>query len=65
MMLPIVLAYLHLIESFLHLGLMTLSRMQLCRLRKVSLSMLSLLTCHLYKEKKSIKVQLHSPRTFT
>jgi hypothetical protein len=42
MMFPIFLAYLDLIETFLHLGLMELSSMQLCRLRKVSLLMLSL-----------------------
>ena len=40
------LAYLDLIEAFLHLGLMKLSSMQLCRLRKVSRLMLSLLACH-------------------
>jgi len=32
MMFPILLAYLDLIEAFLHLGLMKLSSMQLCRL---------------------------------
>jgi hypothetical protein len=57
-MLPIVLAYLHLIKAFLYLGLMTLSRMQLCHLRKVSLSMLSLLACHLYKKRNKL-----GPRT--
>ena len=53
MMFPIFLAYLDLIEAFLHLGLMKLSSMQLCRLRKVSLLMLSLLACHLYKKEIS------------
>ena len=46
MMFPIFLAYLDLIEAFLHLGLMKLSSMQLCRLRKASRLMLSLLACH-------------------
>jgi hypothetical protein len=35
MMLPIFLAYLDLIEVFLHLGLMKLSSMQLCRIEFV------------------------------
>ena len=39
-------------SAFLHLGLIKLSSMQLCRLRKVSLLMLSLLACHWYKKNK-------------
>jgi hypothetical protein len=54
MMFPIWLAYLDLIEAFLHLGLMKLSSMQLCRLRKVSLLMLSLLVRHLYKKRNKL-----------
>ena len=64
MMFPIFLAYLDLIEAFLHLGLMKLSSMQLCRLRKVSLSMLSLLACHLYKKRNKLGPRTESWGTY-